>query len=781
MRSLSAVALFSLTAAAALLAPTSLSAAPLIAYDDALQDGFQDWSWAPHSLVAIAPVRAGVNSISCTYTGWDAVYLHRDAGVDVATYEALTFSIHGGVTGGQRLQLVFIASGATIATVDLAPYLPGGVAPAGAWVDIRIVFDNVGLAGQVFDGFYFSDVTGGAQPTLYLDEISISERVVGPPPPITVTVDPALDRRPISPLIYGVNFGDPADPTEPGYPLRRWGGNSTTRYSWEDDVHNTGADWFFCNYTNGPDPGTLPNDSSADVFIAGTRAEGAEVILTVPTIGWTPVDRVRRWGFSVAKYGAQQDDECRRAGFPPWCEPDMGNGVDTGGANITGNDPLDTSRPIDQTFAGRWITHVVSREGGAASGGVRYVALDNEPMLWSSSHRDVHPQKLGYAELWQRTIDHARAVKASDPAAQVLGPDSWGWCDYFWSDADGCGNSSGADYVANGPLIEWYLRQVRAEELASGTRPVDVLDLHYYPQSQDVALSDDEDAVTSALRLRSTRSLWDAAYVDESWVGAPVWLIPRMKELIAANCPGMPLAITEYSWGNDDGLSSALAQVDVLGLFGREGVDIATRWVSPAAGSIVEDAFRLYLDYDRLGARVEGDSVRAVSSELAAVASFGVRRADDRLYVVLVNKDTRPRDVGVQFTSTVDPVQLFGFDATTRLAALGTFGSTRGFLSVAMPARSARLLVTQLPCALPGEAGLLMATKASAGAAIHFTWSDAVGATGHVLRTDLLPNGAFTSSAGSAVSGAAGLDVAMPPESLRFYLLHGQNPCGEGP
>src|SRR5436189_1762385 len=195
------------------LAARPASAAPLVAYDDALQGAFQDWSWAPHSLAATAPVRAGANSISCTYAGWDGVYLHRDAGVDVAAYDSLTFSVHGGVTGGQPLDLVFMSGATSLATVDLATYLPGGVAPAGTWADVRIVFDDVGLAGQVFDGFIFQDASGIAQPTLYFDEIRISERIVGPPGAVTVTVSPDLDRHAINPLIYGVNFGDPADPS----------------------------------------------------------------------------------------------------------------------------------------------------------------------------------------------------------------------------------------------------------------------------------------------------------------------------------------------------------------------------------------------------------------------------------------------------------------------------------------------------------------------------------------------------------------------------------------
>src|SRR5213076_1745078 len=104
-----------------------------------------------------------------------------------------------------------------------------------------------------------------------------------------------------------------------------------------------------------------------------------------------------------------------------------------------------------------------------------------------------------------------------DPAALTTGPVEWGWCSYFWSDRDGCGNNNGPDYLAYGPFLEWYLEQVYDEQASSGVRLVDYLDIHYYPQAPGVALSNDESAGTSALRLRSLKSLYDPAYVDESW------------------------------------------------------------------------------------------------------------------------------------------------------------------------------------------------------------------------------------------------------------------------
>jgi hypothetical protein len=45
----------------------------------------------------------------------------------------------------------------------------------------------------------------------------------------------------------------------------------------------------------------------------------------------------------------------------------------------------------------------------------------------------------------------------------------------------------------------------------------------------------------------------------------------------------------------------------------------------------LEDAFRLYLDYDGRGAKVAGDSVRAVSSDLNAVGAYAVAGAGKRL------------------------------------------------------------------------------------------------------------------------------------------------------
>ncbi|MFI5196979.1 MAG: glycoside hydrolase family 44 protein [Thermoanaerobaculia bacterium] len=521
---------------------------------------------------------------------------------------------------------------------------------------------------------------------------------------IAVSIDPNADRHAVSPQIFGMNFGDAAQMSRLKVPVRRWGGNSVTRYNWENDTQNTASDWFFTNYAGSANPANLPNGSAADVFVDETRGASGEALITVPLIGWTPIDRVRRWGYSVSKYGAQQQTECSATGNASWCNSDAGNGVKPDGSYVTGNDPADTSKTIGPDFVTRWMAHLAGRVGTASAGGVRLWALDNEPMLWNSTHRDVHPAGTTYDELWSKTATIGAAIKAQDAGAKILGPVVWGWCAYFFSGADGC--QPGPDRAAHGGMdfIPWYLQQAKAWETAHGVRLLDYLDVHYYPQAGGVALTTDESIGTSALRLRTLKSLYDPTYLDESWIGTDVgqavYLIPRMKAWIAAYYPGTKFSISEYNWGSDDGISGALAQAEALAIFGREGVDLATRWVAPADNTKTEDAFLLYRNYDGAGAQVAGDSVRATSANVDAVGAYAIRggAGGNTLYILLFNKDTAAQTAAVSVSGGLaQAAQLFRFTGAARLAAAGTATPAAGSLTLSLPARSATLAVVALP------------------------------------------------------------------------------------
>ncbi len=530
---------------------------------------------------------------------------------------------------------------------------------------------------------------------------------------IAVSIDLGADRRPIDPAILGVS--NPPANLPRAYPFVRWGGNSTTRYNWQVDVHNTAADWFFMNIANHDGS---PASSEVERLVAATLAAGGRPLVTIGTIGWTPIAlREKRWGFSVAEYGAQQQTECSYFGAnpPSWCMADAGNGRCSQGPNcsggvIVGNRPTDTSFASGPNDARAWIAHLQQRFGTAAAGGIRDYALDNEPMLWNSTHRDVHPQPLTYDALWSYTVAYAGAIKQQEPNARVHGPVTWGYCDLFGSAADEC--VDGPDRAAHGgtPLVKWYLQQVCAFQQQHGVRLVDTLDLHYYPQGSGVVdfndpPADSETAEISARRLRSLRELYDPQWTSESWIADlgdhATWhyskpgLIRRVRGWIDEACPGTRLAITEYNWGADNGASSALAQAEVLAIFGREGVDAATRWVSPRSGSLVERAFRLHLDYDGAGSRVEGTSVRATSADVDALGAYAVHRAGSRVMLLLFNKATTATTAAIDLGSRFDGgwrAYRFSGSEDLHLASTGNVAGTTLTL-VNLPPRSATLLV----------------------------------------------------------------------------------------
>jgi hypothetical protein len=423
------------------------------------------------------------------------------------------------------------------------------------------------------------------------------------------------------------------------------------------DTANRGSDWYFENVpeTNA-NPAALPTGSAADQFVEQDRRTGTRTILTMPLIGWTPRARAHACGFSVSKYGAQTSVDSWR--------PDCGNGVRSGGSLITGNDPLDTSVAIDPSFVQGWIDHLKSRFGTAAQGGVAYYNLDNEPMLWNDTHRDVHPSPTSYDEIRDRTHAYAAAIKAADPTARTLGPVAWGWDAYFYSALDRVvtaqcqseGKTSWwecrQDRRSRGDMafVPWYLQQMRAYEQQHGVRILDYLDLHYYPEASGVARRPATGTANEALRLRTTRSLWDPTYVDESWIAEPVRLIPRMRDWVAQNYPGTKLAITEYNFGALDHINGALAQADALGIFGREGVDLATLWwyhdehqptFEPSHPGAF--AFRLYRNYDGAGNGFGETSVQASSTDQARLAIYAAERSGDgALTLIILNKTGEP-------------------------------------------------------------------------------------------------------------------------------------------
>src|SRR5689334_8528242 len=455
-------------------------------------------------------------------------------------------------------------------------------------------------------------------------------------PTATLTVDVNAGRHAIDPRIYGIAYGTTAQLNDLHVPLNRYGGNNSSRYNWQLNADNRGADWYFESIG---DSSSVAGERG-DTFISTSQAAGAQAMITIPTIGWVArlgTNRTKLASFSIAKYGTQTGNDWQ------WFA-DAGNGVLANGQNVTGNNPNDANTMVDSTFQQSWVQHLISRWGSAAAGGLRYYILDNEPSIWFSTHRDVHPIGPTMDEIRDKMLDYGAKIKAVDPSALAVGPEEWGWSGYTlsgydqqygglhgWSQLPDRNNHGGWDY------LPWLLDQLRQNNLSTGQRLLDVFSVHYYPQGGE--FGDDTSSTMQLRRNRSTRSLWDPNYIDETWINDKVMLIPRMKNWVNTYYPGTQTAITEYNWGAESHINGATTQADIYGIFGREGLDMATRWTTPDAATPTYKAMKMYRNYDGNKSSFGDTSVSASTPNPDNVSAFAaVRSTDGALTVMVINK-----------------------------------------------------------------------------------------------------------------------------------------------
>jgi uncharacterized protein (TIGR03437 family) len=487
-----------------------------------------------------------------------------------------------------------------------------------------------------------------------------------------LNVDANANRHAISADIYGISFywdlsgsGDPAKAADIRATVRRWGGNNASTYHWKYDVWNIDADWFFEVLPDSKvDVSKLPAVSSFNQFADRARTTGGKILGTIPLLGWLPKARQEMCSFDVAKYGSQ----CKQDPYARYHLYTCGNGViyvaacgdssvvDGKGPSIPTyikNDPTDAYAQFDESLQEEWIRYLVTRYGKANQGGITIWSLDNEPIWWDSTHRDIHPNPYTYDELLSVNIRYGEAIKRADPTALVTGPVSDNWSSLWFSKKDivSGGNrwwSNPVDRNAHGgvPLMAWYLQQMRKYEQDHGVRLLDYLDVHAYIEPGAVH-NGNTDAL-NALRLDSTREFWDPTYVvnGDYWIrdvdnnGAPVAprLIPRLREIIDQNYPGTKIAISEYNWTSLDTLNGGLAQAELLGIFGREGLDMAELWGAPKPTDPGAFAFKMYRNYDGIGGTFGETSVRAASDDQRQLSIFAALRSDLNLTALVINK-----------------------------------------------------------------------------------------------------------------------------------------------
>jgi hypothetical protein len=577
-----------------------------------------------------------------------------------------------------------------------------------------------------------------------------------------LTVNVGNQTHAISPLIYGMNAYalDTSVAQAANITVARWGGDNTSRYNYQTNTSNSASDWYFENGTGSG--GIWPDGNFAD-FVSSASSDGIKALGTVPVLGWVTNDNPSACGFPATTYPNQYS-------FDPY-NANCGDGEYTNGSDITGNDPTTTSistpppappsaadatqKWAESTWPGGWVESFVGKGQTGSSGGVAIWDLDNEPAWWDAVHRDVHPSPSTYDEVTNGGIGTALAIKLTDPTAQVSGPVIDNWWNYFYSKKDmENGWDSGpcyqpwdnpTDREAHGgvPMIEYYLQQFATAETTYGMRLLDYLDLHTYftPQyplnsNNSVGLSTAGDTSEQEERLDSTRVFWDPTYTDPDKANQPFpqpnyktdpnyytancnipaqapQLIPMMKTWVANDYPGTKTAITEYNWGGQESINGAVAQADILGIFGSYGLDVGTLWGPPDPSSQIPGlmAFEIYRNYDGNKSTFGDMALASTSGNQGQLSVYGASRtSDNAITVMVINKTYGPLTSTLSFenfsATSGTMAQVYQYsngnlnEIVSEPAAAVTppaNGGTTSTLSATFPGQSITLLVIPNP------------------------------------------------------------------------------------
>ncbi|HYI07959.1 MAG TPA: fibronectin type III domain-containing protein [Thermoanaerobaculia bacterium] len=175
-----------------LLAATSLQA-QLTVYDDALQNGYLDYSYGGgDDFVNPAPVHSGTYSIAFTGNNFNALSFARPApDVSSGDYGTIRFWVHGGAAGGQQLRIYLQLDDVVVVSGELDSYIDGGAIVAGTWTEVTVDLAEGPLAyAGSFDRIDLQSDAGGAQPVLYIDDIVLQPDT--PDPVATMEIEQSV-------------------------------------------------------------------------------------------------------------------------------------------------------------------------------------------------------------------------------------------------------------------------------------------------------------------------------------------------------------------------------------------------------------------------------------------------------------------------------------------------------------------------------------------------------------------------------------------------------------
>ncbi len=550
---------------------------------------------------------------------------------------------------------------------------------------------------------------------------------------VTLTINTAQNRQPISPLIYGVNYS--AGNASGIYTAQRLGGDAMSTYNWETNYSTT--HWWSGNtyisdnndwvpYTLGLNGGNYTPGQAIVTFRNYANAHQAYSLVQLSCMGL------------VAKDMAGNIDATQ-------CTAGFSSGRFLNSQVVKGSAlSLAPNLADSYVYTDEELNFLINQCGKASTtNGIKGYCIDNEPGGWNTTHPCNHKSPATCTEVLTKNISLSQRIKTLDSTAEVFGPELMNYTDYTqlvypaptdWSSynmSDTTYNPADFNYTT---FACSFLRRMKNASAAYGKRLLDVFSIHFYNEGASL--------------LQDSRSFWDSTYVENSWitqsviVNTPIKLLPNMNKCIQHFYPGTKLAITEY--GNFDAATSTnnvatgIYTADVLGAFGKNGVYMGNYFNEPTG--YVLGAFKMFRNYDGANGSFGNISVQSQSSNNSKVTAYAsVSNAlNDTLHLLLINRDAASQPLTIQLNSsaTYTDAKVYAMEnsGSGALTVKPNITSIAGnLLSYTVPAKSVYHLVlysTTNPCPNPPKVTIAnTAPIVCAGKSTGLTATNIAGAT----------------------------------------------------
>lgn len=516
----------------------------------------------------------------------------------------------------------------------------------------------------------------------------------GATPDVTITINPVIS-TPISPYIYGVNSygGIPNAPKH--LTFDRAGGNRWTAYNWENNFSNAGSDYIYNNdnyLCNGSCNPGIPGEA-VRMFIAADHAAGLASLVTFQLQGLVSAD-----GNGPVSTANPPDMTRFKTVIDKKSTKDA--------TSFTLNPPTtdayvymdEFAWALDQKFSGMNIF-------GASPTHPTFISLDNEPDLWNSTHLEVQGKtNISSANFIANSATLAEALKDQFPNLAIFGPVNYGFNGIFSWQGELTPSWSGNNWFADN-----YIAGMATAKAAYGKPVVDVYDFHWYSEATDgttrvinMTGSNLTDSQVQAI-VQSPRSLWDPAFVENSWITQsvtghqPIQILTHLQTKINANNPGMKIAITEYENGGFNHIAGTIAQADNLGIFGSQGLFAANFWPPSGTYSYTLAGFLAYRDFDGAGANFGDTSLQSTSSDVASVVVYASTDTSTpgRVVLVAINRSNASKVTAISGQTLTGTAHLFQMTAASgapqsvvQPVPAGTLNVSGSLLVITLPAYS---------------------------------------------------------------------------------------------